>query len=103
MTFCSKDRTLLIGGPSKVLAHHGSSCQLTPKALPAQDMHNWPICAPNSLPGTRLRRVQTRQGAISQAGGARRPLTHCDSYPLPGMLLSACSSRELHAVGVLVP
>jgi len=24
--------------------------------------------------------------AISQAGGARRPLTDCDSYPLPGML-----------------
>jgi hypothetical protein len=31
-----------------------------PKALPAQDMNNWPISAPNSLPGNHLRPVHTR-------------------------------------------
>ena len=45
--------------------------------------------------------VHSRLGAISQGGDARRPLTHCDSYRLPGMLLLACRSRLLHAIGFL--
>jgi hypothetical protein len=39
-------------------------------------------------------------GAISQSGDAQRPLTHCDSYRQPGMLLLACRPRELRAIGV---
>ena len=47
-------------------------------------------------------RARIRQGAISQGGDARQPLTHCDSYRLPGMLLLACWSRELRVIGGFV-
>ena len=37
--------------------------------------------------------------AISQAGGARRPLTDCDSYPLAAMLLLARRSLSCAQLG----
>jgi len=49
--------------------------------------------------GTVATRTESALGAISQGGDARRPLTHCDSYRLPGMLLLAYRSRVLRAIG----
>jgi hypothetical protein len=43
-------------------------------------------------------RAESAIGAISEDGGAQRPLTYCDSYRLPDMLLVACRSR-LRVVG----
>jgi hypothetical protein len=39
-------------------------------------------------------------GAITEGRGAQRPLTYCDSYRLPGMLLLACWLRKLRATGL---
>jgi hypothetical protein len=57
--------------------------------------HEWLICARLDAATRARRAARIRQGdAISQGGDAQRPLTHCDSYRLPGMLLLACRSRS---------
>jgi hypothetical protein len=60
--------------------------------------HNRVISAQGTKAPARQSLTNIRQGALTEGGGAQRPLTYCDGDHLPDMLLVACWP-ELRAVG----